>query len=655
MPSMKRVAAVALLMVLAAASKERAGPARIALYVAIDEYHADSSIRPLRGCVNDMKRLASILEKSYGFRDGELIANAGATRAGIRDALWRLMDRTEAAHRAGATDIVVVFAYAGHGGLVKSRSGERATDTTIVPSDGFKRYKNHIRDDDLNRALGRLQNEFGATVVQVRDACHAGTSYRRALFASHRSVLAAGETPADSTEESIFDGSDGRPPLRNSPNRRLVYLGATVDDFVAEEGADPDRRPCGKFSWSLSRTLARARPGMTYGELCNKTLEQFRKDWPDTVQSPQREVSPDVRDLRCFGDQLAPLHAEILPGSGPDLTLSLGALHGVTEGARLRFYGDLTDLDAQEGEVATAVVTAVEDLTCTARLESDLPAARRGRVVARLDAVQFREFAVGLLNNLPQAFRGPLEHLSMPVAAEGKAYAFALRHDDGTVRVYLPERLPTEGALDGALFEATSPAALEDALSRFASARRLLALERNEGAIGLSLRPARGHESTERGAGGGMRKFSNDAPLDVVIENSHPRPVHLFAFYEERSLREPHKGEFALFWPQGPGYVFRIEPGGTLVLTPPDREYFRWHTDYAGGARFTVKLLFTEQPYEPAGFAHLAQRTGVRDGMDDLQRYLVGVGQGGATHRDAAAAAKGWWATGSLVFVVGGD
>jgi len=649
---MPRFAAALLALAGAAAGGEDVGPARIALYVGIDEYHADPSIHGLRGCVNDVKRLASILEKSYGFREKRLLRNAEATRAGIRDAFWWLMERTEAAHRGGARDIVVVFAYAGHGGLVKSRDEDEASDTTIVPSDGFKRYKNHIRDDDVNRVLGRLQQEFGATVVYVRDACHSGTSYRRALFASHRSVLAGGEEPAEDPEESLFDDDRGRPVLQTQPNDRLVYLGATRDDYIAEEGVDADGRPCGKFSWSLARTLGRARRGMTYGELYGKTLEQFRKDWPDTAQAPPAEISPSVRDLRCFGDEIAPSHATILDRRGPDLTLSLGALHGVAPGAVFRFYADLSDLEEQAGEVATATVTAVEDLTCEARFDREPDAKGRAPSVARLDAVQFRDFEVALLNELPPAYRRALERLGFPVADGGKPYAVALVHEAGVVRVHLPERLPDEGSRNGALFEVTSPDALEEVLSRFAAVRGLLALERNEDALTVSLRPARGHEGVELAPGNGMRRFRSGAPLEVVIANPGPRAVHVFAFYDERSIREPHKGEFGLFWPGGPGYLQRIEPGGSLVLTPPDREFFRWQTSYQGGARFTVKLLFTERPYDAGGFSHLAQRTGVRDGMDDLQRYLGGLGRGGATHRDAAAAARGWWATSSLLFSV---
>jgi hypothetical protein len=648
----RRLAVAALALAIAVHAEDETVAARIALYVGIDEYHADPSIHSLRGCVNDVTRLASIMDKSFGFREFRVLKNAEATRAGIRDAFWWLMDRTEAAHRAGTKDIVVLFAYAGHGGLVKSRNHDETNDTTIVPSDGFKRYKNHIRDDDVNRVLGRLQEDFGATVVYIRDACHAGTSFRRALFAGYRSVLDGGEAPAEDPEESIFDGSDGRPTLPNRPNARLVYLGATADAFVAEEGADADGRPCGKFSWSLARTLARVRPGTTYGELSRRTLEQFRKDWPDSTQLPQSTISPSLRDVSCFGNRITRLHAEILERHGSDVTLSMGSLHGVTEGSVFRFYGDQTDLEEQVGEIATATVTAVQDITCTAHLESDLPD-RRTPPVARLDAVQFRDFRVSLLNDLSAPYMRVLERLHIPVTADDRPYAVALLEKEGIVRVYLPERLPGDGT-GGALFEASSPDILEDVLSRFACARRLLALERNEGALRVSLRPAHGHEDCELPPENGERRFRAGAPLDVVIENPLPHAVHVFAFYDERSLRDPEKGEFALFWPQGPGYVYRIEPKATLVLTPPDREYFRWETSFEGGARFTVKLLFTEQPYDPAAFAHLAQRTGVRAGMDDLQRYLARIGQGGATHRDATAAAQGWWSTASIVFTVQG-
>lgn len=648
----------ALLAVLAVAApagaEEGATRARIALYVAVDEYQADDSIRDLHGCVHDMTRLSSILEKQYGFRTVRFLENAEATRAGIRDAFWQLIDEVRAAHEKGIGDLVVVFGYAGHGGLVKSRNADEKSDTTIVPSDGFKRYKNHIRDDDVNRVLGHLQEELGATVVYIRDSCHSGTAYRRALFAPHRSVVAAGEEPPDAPEENLFDGTDGRPALPNRPNPRLVYLGATGDEYLAEEGVDPDGRPCGKFTWSLARVLAAARPGMTYGELRGKVLQQFRKDWPDSKQVPLDAVSPSIADVVCFGDQVAPLHARILAQDGRTLTLSLGAVHGVTEGAVFRFYRDLTDLQDQVGGIATAKVGAVGDLTCTATLDGELPASRAGLACGRLDAVHFREFRVGTLNELRPTYLRALEGLAMGVAEEGDPYDLALlQREDGAVRAFLPEHLPASGTEDGYLFEASGPDAFAEILARHARVRRLLALERNETALSVSLRPHEGHEAKERPPRDGVRRFAPAAPVDVVVRNPLDHPVFVFAFYEERSLAAAHRSQFALFYPDGPGCPYRVEPGGTFVLKPTDHPYFQWPTEYAGGARFTVKLLFTQQPYDPRGFAHLSERTGVREGMDDLQRYLESVGGGRASHRDAAAT-RGWWATGSLVFEVEG-
>lgn len=178
-----------------------------ALCVGIDTYPT----APLGGCVNDAKAWRTALG-SLGFETA-LLLDAAASRAGIVDALTRLVSGS----RAGD---VLVFQYSGHGTQVPDLDGDEAgqdtpgEDEAMCPHD-FANGELLI-DDDLRRIFSRLPR--GVNLTCFFDCCHSGTITRMALGAS-------GATPAAGKRARFVQASPqlvSRYAMRRSQMERVA-------------------------------------------------------------------------------------------------------------------------------------------------------------------------------------------------------------------------------------------------------------------------------------------------------------------------------------------------------------------------------------------------------------------------------------------------
>ncbi|MHC4957888.1 MAG: caspase family protein [Planctomycetota bacterium] len=623
---------------------------RIALLIGIDEYKSPK-VKDLKGCKNDMVRLAGVLRSRYGFQRAKLIVDEDATRDGIVSGMRWLISQAEEAQNKGEEDVVAVLAYAGHGARVKSREKSEAEkkDNTWVPHDGGKRYKNHIVDDDINKVLARLE-ELGATVVYITDSCHSGTSFRSADFAGVRSVTGGSDDTdiADAPKGSVF------PDLKNRASTRLIHLAACRDHELAQEGSTGWGSACGRFSHSLAQVLENAPKGTTYKELYTKLLSRFARDWESSAQVPQRNIAAGIADLQCFGTARAPLHAVVQESSGRKATLSMGRLHGVYPGAVFAFYKDLADLTAGRDMLGLGEVKEVAVGTCVATLKDkvELPAG----AVASAQSVRFVEYGVHPLNELPKSFATALKELvdegRVSSAGADDPYAVALHAHEGGVRLYSPTALPPDGPH---LLEITQPAALKDRLTTLAGIRRLMALSENENDVTIRYAAHKGHEKSDLGTVDGAHRFKSGVGIDITIENTRKHPIWVFGFYDERDLSNPANREFAPFWPGGPAYEYKIAPGGKLTLVPPDEQYME-ATSVFGRSRMTLKFLFTNKEYPFESFHHLAASTGTRGAgeLDETGRLISDLinGSGNTRGFGAASARASWWATGDVVIDV---
>ncbi len=138
-----------------------------ALHIGIDV--ADPTVykdfRPLAGCVNDAKAMASITSKRGFFV--ETLFNKQATRQRIKAQLHQLT------LTANAGDLVVV-SYAGHGSFVEDKThsvgADEPIDEVLVTYDGL------LIDDEIYNIFSNFKP--GVRVVWVADCCHAESNLR---------------------------------------------------------------------------------------------------------------------------------------------------------------------------------------------------------------------------------------------------------------------------------------------------------------------------------------------------------------------------------------------------------------------------------------------------------------------------------------------
>ena len=145
---------------------------RKALLIGINKYRIAGA--DLRGCVNDVKNLQSVLTQYYGFVKGDIkvLTDYRATKKAMQSAIHTLI----AGARGGD---VLVLHYSGHGANVPDKNGDEADhrDEILCPTD--LDWKDPLLDDWLRTEFDALKSGVNLTVIM--DCCHSGTNTRALL------------------------------------------------------------------------------------------------------------------------------------------------------------------------------------------------------------------------------------------------------------------------------------------------------------------------------------------------------------------------------------------------------------------------------------------------------------------------------------------
>jgi hypothetical protein len=143
--------------------------AKRALLVGINRYKIPGA--DLRGCVNDVKHMKSVLTRYYGFgeKDIRTLTDLQATKKAMQSEISRLVAKA----RPGD---VLLLHYSGHGSNVPDRNGDEADgrDEILCPAD--LDWGDPLLDDWLRLEFDKLPAGVNFTVVM--DCCHSGTNTR---------------------------------------------------------------------------------------------------------------------------------------------------------------------------------------------------------------------------------------------------------------------------------------------------------------------------------------------------------------------------------------------------------------------------------------------------------------------------------------------
>lgn len=249
----------------------------------------------LRGCVNDVENMRSVLTDLYGFStdDISVITDSDATKANIESGLTDLVEGS------GAGD-VLYFHFSGHGSNVPDQDGDEADhrDEIFCPTD--LDWADPLRDDWMRETLDAVPEGVNFTIVA--DCCHSGSITRAIVPPDAERIQRYLPCPRDLwAQESHRDLSGGVRSLRRS---RMLDAGVeTVVDVhdvdinelmitgCRADQTSADAHLGGDYNGALTHSIAAAirdRGGqLTYRQLHQAVLERLDRDGFDQI--PQLE------------------------------------------------------------------------------------------------------------------------------------------------------------------------------------------------------------------------------------------------------------------------------------------------------------------------------------------------------------------------------
>jgi hypothetical protein len=223
---------------------------RKALLVGINRYPDPGN--ELKGCVNDVRRMAETLKTRYGFAgDGNMrvLTDARATTKAILGGLAWLT--------AGVSPgDSLVFHYSGHGSQVPDRNGDEATDRLdeiLCPYD--LDWDHPLTDDVLAAACADVPE--GALLTVILDCCHSGTGLRDVALSANLHFPAGFERPSNPAHSGchiprgIFVRPCGIPPSEAPDRHRFLPHPET-----SPPAKPRPRLPARRFGVSVTRTNA---------------------------------------------------------------------------------------------------------------------------------------------------------------------------------------------------------------------------------------------------------------------------------------------------------------------------------------------------------------------------------------------------------------
>ena len=280
--------------------------ARRALLVGLNHYPDPAN--NLRGCVNDVLQVSSLLQRGFLFdasADIRLLTDERATTARIVERLrWLLRG-------AGPAD-TLVFHYSGHGAQVRDRHGDElddGLDEIICPYD--LDWDDPFTDDDLHAILEGLAPGVNLTVIL--DCCHSGTGLRAwpappdAVRAKrlvpppdirHRTapiVEDLGSRRSAATTGTRVEWRLRRFGERAAADGAILIAGCRADQVSADAWIDGDYH--GALTYYLCRAVTEARFRLTYGDLLTRVRRLLRDNRFDQVaelEAPRERVGLPV-------------------------------------------------------------------------------------------------------------------------------------------------------------------------------------------------------------------------------------------------------------------------------------------------------------------------------------------------------------------------
>ncbi len=261
----------------------------------------------LRGCVNDVKNLQSVLTQYYGFGSSDVtsLLDDKATKKAIQAAIKQMVS----ASRKGD---VALLHFSGHGSNVPDKDGDEADfrDEILCPHD--LDWRDPLTDDWLRDTFDKLRD--GVSLTVIFDCCHSGTATRAIMppdapivpryLPSPWDLVAAesGRKLRGAVRATVHGSSRAARRKRDivvTDIPEVLITGCRDDQTSADARIGGDFN--GALTYNLVAALKQAKGRISYHELHKAALARLAGDGFDQV--PQLEG----RKARMEQAFLAPL------------------------------------------------------------------------------------------------------------------------------------------------------------------------------------------------------------------------------------------------------------------------------------------------------------------------------------------------------------
>jgi hypothetical protein len=272
--------------------------AKRALLVGINRYKIPGA--DLRGCLNDVKNMKSVLTRYYGFaqKDIRTLTDLQATKKAMQSEITKLIGKA----RAGD---VLLLHYSGHGSNVPDASGDEADerDEILCPTD--LDWKDPLLDDWLRAEFDKLPAGVNFTVIM--DCCHSGTNTRAIQPPDAKRIERYLPNPLDLLaaesgrrlrgtvrgRRAELRGTSRRGDIVNVNMPELLITGCRSTQTSADAYIGNSYN--GALTYSLAAAINARKGKVTYKELHALTLQALKKGRFDQV--PQLEGRSSSFDL----------------------------------------------------------------------------------------------------------------------------------------------------------------------------------------------------------------------------------------------------------------------------------------------------------------------------------------------------------------------
>ncbi|UJS20909.1 MAG: caspase family protein [Candidatus Brocadia sp.] len=304
-----------------------------ALLVGVNKY---KYVRPLNGCVNDVRNMVDILTSFYGFRTDEIrtIVDEGVTRNNLMNRFDWLLDEA----REGD---ILVFHFSGHGSQIQDRDGDELEDSLdeilCLHDMDFRNPDSYLLDDDFNDIIDRIPK--GAFLTVCIDSCHSGTATRDLAYLTSQLQISPGEIkiqprfiepPADVALRSyrrmaavrrmgarIKEDKKNTASETSAKAKHILLSGCMDDQTSADAFISNDYH--GAFTYNLCKTIRDTRGTITYQELVKRVQNSLA--YNSFSQIPQLFGNEDLKNTRFLS---AAMKTELTCEHGHPLICSEG-------------------------------------------------------------------------------------------------------------------------------------------------------------------------------------------------------------------------------------------------------------------------------------------------------------------------------------------